>query len=85
MTLKDLQNIWRGQEIAHITVLAYYKKSKKYYSFATLVDPEDHNTFRTMDLGDIGKLEVKSVYVDEYAFVWGCIRIDVIEWIDEET
>lgn len=77
MTLGDLIRVTREDQIRRITILGYYKKSKKYYSFCTRFDRETGDTDLHSCWGLLNN-EVKSVLVG-----MGDLDVDVIEWIDD--
>ena len=74
MTLKDFVNVTMYNGNVDVVCIAYFKDTKKYYSFRTYIYDEkfDKDTFDDYVLS----LEVKSVaiYCDR-------LMIDVIEWI----
>lgn len=75
MTLKDLTRVIRGNPRVNVTVLAYFKESKKYYSFRTVIDDE----------------RIRNIISDEYLmglnvnavdFYNDKLFIDLVEFID---
>ena len=84
MKLKDLIKILYSQKRVVITVLGYFKKSKKYYSFYTAFDEEGSET-GVIDIKKLGPeildFDVKSIDVHRNGEVW----IDVVEWLDDFT
>lgn len=86
MKLKDLLKVLCSQKRVVITVLGYFKESKKYYSFYTAFNEEGSET----GVIDIKKLnpelldfDVKSVNVYRTGEVG--LWIDVIQWLDDFT
>ena len=67
-----------------ITVLGYFKESKKYYSFYTAFDEEGSETgvIDTEKLNpELLEFDVKNVDVHRTGEVW----INVIEWLNDFT
>ena len=77
MVLSDLIKVAREDQIRRITVLGYYKTSKKYYSFRTAFDREYGDNLHDCACGLFNN-EVKSILVGH-----GDLDIDLIEWIDD--
>ena len=78
MTLRDLKNVWVDRTPVCITALAYFKNSKKYYSFRSLDWDRSITTFtETMDK-DVLDMQIKSISLSN-----GKLYIEVIEWIDD--
>lgn len=80
MTVRDLQKVWVKDLPVCITALAYYKKSKEYYSFATLVMDRSIRSFTEETDKYVLDLQIGSI--DQA--VDGTLLIDVIQWIDED-
>ena len=85
MTLKELRKVFDRNIRINLTVLGYYKETKKYYSFMTIYDYDDNVNFSNEDAFSDDKwfmdCEVKSIRIDDihlYTAVW----IDIIEWIE---
>lgn len=80
MTLKELKQLWGNPKTTvNLTAVAYYAKSKKYYSFRTLDWGRRMDSFDEKTEPYTMSLEIKRVYT--HADV---LYIDVIEWIEEE-
>lgn len=84
MKLKDLLKVLYSQKRVVITVLRYFRESKKYYSFYTAFDEEDSETvelFTEILRPEILEYDVKQINVHESGELW----IDVVEWLDDIT
>ena len=79
MTLRDFRKVFFGDNLFVVTKLAYFKKSKKYFSFMTVVN-DAHITDNMEFTDDILNLEVRSIGIDGGGKVW----VDVIEWIEDD-
>ena len=80
MTVRDLKKVWVKDSPVCITALAYYKKSKEYYSFATIAMDRSIRSFTEETDKYTLDLQIKSI--DQTAN--GTLLIDVIQWIDED-
>lgn len=79
MTLRDLQKVWFERTPVCITVLAYFKNSKKYYSFRNVDWNRSITSFT--DVMDKYLLDLQIKFID---LSDGKLYITVIEWIDDE-
>lgn len=78
MTIRDLKNVWVNRTPVCITALAYFKNSKKYYSFRTLDWDRSITTFSEITDKAVLDMRIKSICLTN-----GKLYIDVIEWIDD--
>lgn len=84
MKLKDLLKVLYSRTRVVITVLGYFKESKRYYSFYTAFNEEGSETgvICTEILNpEILEYDVKQIDVHKNGELW----IDVIEWLDDIT
>ena len=83
MTLKELRRIFDKNTPIYLTALAYYKETKKYYSFMTIYGEEDDVDFSDEAAFSDDKYfmdcDVRHVYID---YRKHCVRIDIITWIE---
>ena len=80
MTLKEFKQLWGNPNtLVNLTAVAYYAKSKKYYSFRTLDWGRRLDSFDENAEAYIMSLEIRRIYT--HADV---LYIDVIEWIEEK-
>ena len=81
MTLKEFLKVWENKNtMVCITALAFFKNSKKYYSFRTLESDRRIGSLTDEKDDYVLNLQVKKVHLNED----NSLYIDVIEWIDDE-
>ena len=76
MTLKDLFNTLYGTTEVSITALAYFKDTKKYYSFRTVT----YNETVSNCMAKLSEDELNSK-ISHISVVENVLRIDIIEFI----
>lgn len=82
MTLGELMNVISYQRIGRITALAYFEKSKRYYSFRTVYDDIDYDEISDLkkELKDV--LDRKVLRIDVGL---SKLFIDIVEYVPENT
>lgn len=79
MTLRDLKKVWVDNKTqVCITAVAYFKTSKKYYSFRNLDWGRRLVSFTDAMDKYLLDLQIKSINPSD-----GKLYIEVIEWIDD--
>ena len=81
MTLREFFNkSLIGKDVyLRVTVVGYFKNSKKYYSFYTYYDKKGLDIDYFKDAPN----NILDYEVDRFGFVKDMLSIDVIEWIDD--